>query len=207
MDWRVRILIRWHTMTALNLDTLPCLKVKELFIYWYNFVAENLESLRSLTGVKIWTQWHALAAAKWTFFYFAVKLYPLLYLECSEERLIWIFLLLWNLKTGMLLLPEVENQYLLNAAKLDQLEYFEGCETRVNSITRRLWRLTHSCNSIPIKRGESNLEITNLYSKRSICLHILFVNIFWSLCCVFLTCICLRRRLFRVTLEISRTAP
>jgi hypothetical protein len=31
----------------------------------------------------------------------------------------------------MLLLPEAEHQHPLSAAKLDQLEYFEGCETRV----------------------------------------------------------------------------
>jgi len=68
MDWPVRILIRWHNVTALNLHTLPCLDVKELFIYWYNFVAEDFEPLPTLTGVKNWTQWHALTAAKWTFF-------------------------------------------------------------------------------------------------------------------------------------------
>ena len=86
--------------------------VKELFIYWCNFVAENFEPLRTLTGVKNWTHWHSLTSAKWTFFYFAVKLYPLLYSECSETRLIWIFLLLWNLKTGMLLFPAAEHQIL-----------------------------------------------------------------------------------------------
>jgi hypothetical protein len=50
----------------------------------------------------------------------------------------------------------------LNAAKLDQLEYFEGCETRVIGIRRLLWRLTHSYNSIPMKPDESNLEIAHL---------------------------------------------
>ena len=123
--------------------------VKELFIYWCNFVAENFEPLRTLTGVKNWTHWHSLTSAKWTFFYFAVKLYPLLYSECSETRLIWIFLLLWNLKTGMLLFPAAEHQYPLSAAKLDQLEYFKGCVTRVIGILRLLWRFTHSYNSIP----------------------------------------------------------
>ena len=62
----------------------------------------------------------------------------------------------------MLLLPEVEHQYPFSAAKLDQLEYFEGCETRVIGIFRLLRRLTHSYNSITVKPDKYNLEIAHL---------------------------------------------
>jgi len=38
----------------------------------------------------------------------------------------------------MLSLPEAEHQYPLSAAKLDQLEYIEGCEAPVIGILRLL---------------------------------------------------------------------
>lgn len=132
------------------------------FIYWYNFVAEDFERLRTLSDVKKLDSVAFFDCCEIGFFYFVVKLYPLLYLECSEIRLIWIFLLLRNLKSGMLLLPEAEHQHPLNAAKLDQLEYFEGCKTRVIGILRLLWCLAHSYNSFPMKPEESNLEIAHL---------------------------------------------
>jgi hypothetical protein len=42
------------------------------------------------------------------------------------------------MKTGVLLPLEAEQEYPLSAAKLDQLEYFECCETRVIGILRLL---------------------------------------------------------------------
>lgn len=131
MNWPVRFLIKWHTVTALNLHTLPCLDVK-CFLY-----SGTVLLLRISNPCVLWLVWRiGLSGMLWL-------LRNGLFLLCCEILPAVILGMLGNTThLNILISVKLEDWYAFTSWSRTPAS-FECCKTWS---VRVFWRLWNSSN-------------------------------------------------------------